>query len=286
LRANKTLFFVDNYIVALGSNISSTNEIYPVQTTITQLGIGSGKSNSFFNNKIVKGTNANMEVAECNPISYVDAKGHSYIFPKGANLTFARAEQNEPLERGKATKAGNYETCRIIHGINPQSASYQYVIVINGGEKETKNLEQNFDKLFRVDQQDSVAHVVRYLPENITGYAVRKPANMLKSNLIKYVDTPCMFVVQQDKQTCVLSLSNPEFGRTDKFYTFSQVDRENPEIFRAKSKICPLKITLKGVWELQSNTIDAKIIGVQNNETVIEFACFDGKTISIQLIQK
>jgi len=286
LRANKTLFFVDNYIVALGSDICSTNEIYPVQTTITQLGIGSGKSNSFFNNKIVKGTNANMEVAECNPISYVDAKGHSYYFPKGANLIFARSEQSEPLERAKATKAGNYETCRIIHGMNPQSAGYQYVIAINGGEKETKNLEQNFDKLFRVEQQDAVAHIVTYLPENITAYAIRKADNVLKSDLLKSVDTPCLFVVKHDKKICTLSLSNPEFGRTEKFYTFSQVDRENPEIFRAKSKICPVRITLNGRWELQSNTIDAKRIGVQKNETVIEFACFDGKTIAINLFQK
>ena len=286
LRANKTLFFIDNYIFALGSDISCTNEIYPVQTTITQLGIGSGKSNSFFNNKIVKGTNANMEVAECNSISYVDAKGHSYYFPKGANLTFARAEQNEPLERGKATKAGNYETCRIIHGINPQSAGYQYVIAINGGEKETKNLEQNFDKFFRVDQQDAVAHIVTYLPENATAYAVRKAGNKLKSNLLKSVDTPCMFVLKSDKQTCVLSLSNPEFGRTDKFYTFSQVDRENPEIFKAKSQICPVRLVLKGEWKLEKESSEVKIIAAQDTETVIQFNCFDGKTISIQLIQK
>jgi hypothetical protein len=286
LCANKSLFFVDNYIVALGSDISSTNEIYSVQTTIAQVGIGSGSSISYFNNKAVKGFSTTLEATEGKPLGYVDAKGHSYYFPKGANLTFARAEQNEPLERGKVTKAGNYETCRIIHGINPQSAGYQYVIAINGGEKETKNLEQNFDKLFRVDQQDAVAHIVTYLPENATAYAVRKAGNKLKSNLLKSVDTPCMFVLKSVKQTCVLSLSNPEFGRTDKFYTFSQVDRENPEIFKAKSQICPVRLVLKGEWKLEKESSEVKIIVAQDTETVIQFNCFDGKTISIQLIQK
>ena len=286
LRANKTLFFVDNYIFALGSDICSTNEIYPVQTTITQLGIGDGKSVSYFNNKAVKGTSAEIEATEGNSLSYVDAKGHSYYFPTGANLTFSRAEHNELLERGKAIKAGNYETCRIMHGLNPKSDGYQYVIAVNGGEKEAKNLKQNFDKLFRVDQLDATAHIITYLPENTTAFAVRKAGNMLKSNLLKYVDTPCIFVLKQDNKNCVISLSNPEFGRTDKFYTFSQVDRENPEIFRAKSKICPVNITLKGKWELQSETKEAKIIENQNNETTIKFECFDGKTISIRLIQE
>lgn len=286
LRANKTLFFVDNYIFALGSDISSTNEIYPVQTTITQLGIGSGKSVSYFNNKTVKGTSALIETAEGNPLSYVDAKGHSYYFPKGANLTFVRGEQNEPLERGKATKAGNYETCRIIHGQNPQSAGYQYIIAVNGGEKEAKNLEQNFDKLFMVDQQDATAHIITYLPENTSAFAVRKAGNIVKSNLVKNVDTPCLFVLKPDKQTCAISISNPEFGRTDKFYTFNQVDRENPEIFRAKSKVCPVQLVLKGKWELEKETSEVKITSAQDAETVIQFNCFDGKTIAVNLIQK
>ena len=286
LRANKTLFFVDNFIFALGSDIRCNAEQYPVQTTITQLGIGDGKSAGYFNHKAINRTKVNIETTGENSATYVDAKGHSYYFPKGQGLTFERKTQNEPLERGNAIKTGNYEMCRIVHGLNPQSANYQYVIAVNGGEKGATNLEQNFDRLFRIDQMDSIAHVLEYLPENTTAYAVRKAGKEFKKGLVKNVDTPCLFILKSDQQRCALSVSNPEFGRTDKFYTFSEVDRENPDIFHATSKVCPVQLTLKGKWGFEKESADAKIISALDDETVILFNCFDGKTIPVNLIHK
>ncbi len=286
LRANKTLFFVDNFIFALGSDIRCMNEQYPVQTTITQLGIGDGKSAAYFNHKSVKGTNANIETTGENVATYVDTKGHCYYFPKGQGLTFERKVQNEPLERGNAVKSGNYETCRIVHGLNPQSAKYQYVIAVNGGGKGATSLEQNFDKLFRVEQMDSIAHVITFLPENTTAYALRKTGKVFVNGLVKNVDTPCLLILKSDERHCTLAISNPEFGRTDKFYTFSEVDRENPDIFRATSKVCPVQLTLKGKWSLDKESAEAKIISAVDAETVVLFNCFDGKTISVNLLHK
>lgn len=286
LRANKTLFFMDNLIFAVGSDIRCNGEKYQVQTTITQLGIGDGKSLSYLNHKAIKGTKVNIETTVDNSVTYVDAKGHSYYFPKGQGLTFERKIQNEPLERGNAIKTGTFEVCRIVHGLNPQSANYQYVIAINGGEEGVTHLEKNFDNLFHVNQMDSVAHIVEFMPKNITAYAVRKAGIELKKGLVKKVDTPCLFILRSDRQNCTLSVSNPEFGRTDKFYTFNEVDRENPEIVRATSKICPVQITLKGKWGLEKDLPDAKIISALDAETVVLFNCFDGKSIPVNLLHK
>ena len=216
----------------------------------------------------------------------MDTKGHCYYFPKGQGLTFERKVQNEPLERANAVKSGNYETCRIVHGLNPQSAKYQYVIEVNGGEKGATNLEQNFERLFRVEQMDSIAHVITFLPENTTAYALRKTGKAFKNGLVKIFDTPCLLIVKSDERHCNLAISNPEFGRTDKFYTFSEVDRENPDIFRATSKVCPVQLTLKGKWALDKESADAKIISAVDAETVIRFNCFDGKSISVNLLHK
>ncbi|WP_017258496.1 chondroitinase family polysaccharide lyase [Pedobacter arcticus] len=286
LKANKSVFFFDDHLVAIGSDITAINDEHLVQTTLAQLSITKENSISYFNDKKITSLNTKIKNDGGKVATYVDVMGHAYYIKTSDEILVERTTQTEPQQSGKKTASGDFETARIIHGTNPKSSSYQYVINVNGGIQGAKALKSNFSKLFKVVQQDSVAHIVSYLPKNITGYAIRKENTSLADGLVLSATKPCFAMVGQEKGNQMkLSVSNPELGRTTEFKPYNDI--VSRELWHAKSTVQPVRLTLKGSWSIApgSTPSDAKIIS-KGATTVIEFNCFDGKTIQVDLVKK
>ncbi len=286
LKANKSVFFFDDYLVALGSDIVASNDLHTVQTTLAQLAVSKENNTSYLNNQKITSLNTKINNPGGKAATYVDVMGHAYYIKTSDEILLERKNQTEPQQSDKNVASGDFETFRIIHGTNPKNSSYQYVIKVNGGTQGAKQLKDSFDKIFNIVQNNSVAHVVTYQPKNITGYAIRKENSPLTNGLIVSADKPCFAMIQQETSNQVsLSVSNPELGRTTKFMQYNDITTR--ELWHAKSTYQPVQITLKGSWSINPKAVnsDVKVIS-DKGTTVLEFNCFDGKNIEIDLVKK
>ncbi len=269
LTAEKSLFFFGDYIYAMGSGITSSDEKHPVQTTIAQLAISSDKGKANISGK-----------------RYVDPYGHAYLFVDAKQVVAERAEQEEPMETFKKRGMGKgyYETCRIIHGENPTNASYSYVIEVNGGEAGAQRMEREYKKLFDVLRADNTAHIVSYLPKSTTGYAIRKGGVELNDKWVKAVDTPCVMAIESGKGAeCVIAVSNPDMNRYDEFAQFNKLDYK---ILTAPSRRAPVAVTLNGEWQLAEANEDVTITSSSKGQTTLLFNCIEAATIKAKIVKK
>lgn len=278
LEANKSVFYFDNYVVALGSGIKSNdNEL--VHTTLFQTALENVSSITYLNGVALSGINTS-ETFSNESVSLTDASENAYYVPNASNLTLERINQTAPDESGENTYSENYASARFIHGSNPSNGSYEYYIDINGGLEGATNLEANASNLFNVLQHNNEAHIVSYTPKNVTGYALME-ANTNTGQFIKQTDTPCIVMVSKiNDGNSEITVMNPEVGKLPNSFRYNDIN--SAAEWHAKPTIQPVVLTLEGIWDIDSGT-GVEIVSSSNNETQIRFNCIDGRGIKVQL---
>lgn len=281
LSLNKSYFFFDDYVVAVGTNINAPDENYLVQTTLYQNGIKSLQIPTTLNGVIKDGIQS--ETLEQKNINLTDAQGHAYFVPGKTRISVERKNQSAPLDNGKTEKSGNFASARILHGTNPMDEAYLYFIQINGGKNGAQHIVGNHKKLFNIIQNDKNAHIVNYPSQNSTGYALLKENVKTNDNLVLETNTPCLTMIQKNTNgNLQLSVQNPELGKIEEMISYNEISNH----WHDKSTVQPVVLTLKGSWEItQANEI-VTIETSDNEYTKIRFNCFDGKAINIELEKK
>ncbi|TKG96304.1 hypothetical protein EYV94_03340 [Puteibacter caeruleilacunae] len=278
LSLNKSFFFFDDYVVAIGSNIAAKDEPYMVQTTLFQNGLQKGQKRFNVNGQdIQKSVEKKVDAKD---LFLTDAQGHAY-FVKGNNtITYSLGKQTAPLHHGKQNATADFASARILHGENPGNESYLYMIQINGGVEGAKHLAKDHDYLFQIIQQDEVAHIVNYKACNTTAYALLSANKTSNDALISKTNTPCLAMVKSTTDNKVeLKIQNPELGKIDKKIGYNDVNN----YWHKSSTVQPVTLTLKGSWKLDTPNKEVKVIEMNKTQTTIQFECFDAKVIAIGL---
>jgi len=277
---NKSFFFFEDFVVAMGSNIQAPEDNYSVQTTLYQNGIEDFQISTTVNGKTITGEQNTEE--EFSNLTLTDAQGHSYFIPGKATLSIQRLSQSTPLDHGKKDKSGDFASARILHGTNPDNTSYLYYIKINGGSSGAQSLKENSTKLFSIVQQDKIAHIVRYEKTKSTAYALLQAESITNDTLIKSTNVPCIATSKVlNSNTVNLSVQNPELGKIADTISYGRISQN----WHLKSTVQPVELTLKGNWNVSEGE-DVFEVSNENNETTIRFNCFDGKPIKVELQKK
>lgn len=199
--ARKGYFYFDNEMVALGSGISSTRPV-EVHTTINQ---GIAKENASIDGvPVPKGT---APVTYTNPKwAYNDQIG--YVFPENSNVSASNMDQtaswlNQPAQTKQAF------TLYLNHGINPNNASYEYIVVPGKTSAEVEAYSQNIP--------------VQILSNTTNLQAVRneglKQTQMIFYNAGSFeyrtgatitVNQPCLAIVDESSGTPKVTVANPD----------------------------------------------------------------------------
>jgi hypothetical protein len=278
LSLNKSFFFIDDYIVAIGSNINAPDETYDVHTTLFQNGIANLKVSNSLNGISLKGE-SDQEIKN-EKIYLTDAQGHAYYIPGNVTLSLERQKQSAPLDHGKSNKSGYYASARLLHGQEPDDDSYLYCIQVNGKEAGAKNLADNFNNMFAIIQQDATAHIIKHQKSNTTAYALMNANTNTKDELLEQTDTPCLVMItKKGTKEIKLAIQNPELGKIDEPITYGEISQN----WHASSTIQAVTLTLKGNWEIKSETNQAEVLEYKDGNTLIRFNCFDGKAITVEL---
>lgn len=146
-RALLSYYFMDDFVLCLGSGITNEETRCPTNTTLFQK-VCTGKPPVFVNGKI--------------------EDGYGNIFYTDAEVQVQYGVQHSQAENGSGATEGQFAVAYIDHGCAPQDAHFVYGIGINGAKKPD----------YEVLQMDETAHAVRigdtlfcavFRPESFTG---------------------------------------------------------------------------------------------------------------------
>lgn len=216
LTFRKSVFAFDKILVCLGSNINATTAAGIVATNLFQI-IAQGKNLPVYvNNEKVADDNYNISLSGTKSTWLINGVNTGYFIPKGNNnIEIIRGEQITPDH----TSDGKIKTNRslaskawINHGKNPASAKYNFVVVPETNPREIGDLAVKFEdnKIFQILRQTDSAHIVRYIPDNLTSYAFFEPQGNVNIGYVKAISAPALIGIKEEGDLILITIADPD----------------------------------------------------------------------------
>ncbi len=212
-RATKSLFFVDNEIIALGSGIANTDSDFSTITTLFQSRVTPGTAH-------VDGVAVDDDhLGRYDGGVFADPQENFYLVPPGQPVVFEQSEQTSLVSQWSPENASSGNALRHLpvsaphakawldHGPAPDSGSYEYQILVQGDLDTARHLAEN--RNYRVHRRDDRAHVVEHLGKGLTAYALFTPQAGL-AGVVNSVDTPLLLIAGETAGELRLSLADPD----------------------------------------------------------------------------
>ncbi|RNC66402.1 chondroitinase family polysaccharide lyase [Proteiniphilum sp. X52] len=295
LRARKSVFFFDNRVVALGSNIESALP-EETHTTLFQVYLGNEKMPFHLNGEM-----QNKFPFQCvlkgghNLLS--DGLGNYFHVPKG-EVIFKKELQHSLHEETGAPTQNNFALAAINHGPAPANGSYEYMVLVQPSQEEKENIHREGSAagaFYKVLQQDSLAHIVRDRETRTTGYVLFEAGAISADELLRKVNLPALVMIREiDPDKLILSACDPDLrfyeGASDEVYDADGKRAERSVYSREwidnPAGISYLNVTLDGSWEMGLANPHARIVESGNDHTLVEFECRHGLSQEVLLIRK
>ncbi|MGG3889630.1 polysaccharide lyase family 8 super-sandwich domain-containing protein [Metabacillus fastidiosus] len=214
LGGKKSWFSFDDEIVALGSDISSTDNRL-VETIVENRKILNNNTNEL----MINGTSQSKEFGKAENhenVQWAHLKGNQkgadigYYFPKKTNLNSLRESRqgswsdiNRIFTVDSSIKTRNYVSLSIPHGKFPKQASYSYVLLPDLTSIETEQYSMKPD--VEIIENSENLHAVREKSLGITAMNFWKQG---ETELVRSYQPASVIVKEEDKEL-IISLSDP-----------------------------------------------------------------------------
>jgi hypothetical protein len=204
LTANKSWFMFDDEIVALGSDINSSDN-RTIETIVENRHIAS-TDNALTVNGVAQATTVPWSTTLTN-VNWMHLAGSAasgadigYFFPASAVVQALRETRSSSWSTIKTTEStntvtGNYVTLWLDHGANPAEATYAYVLLPNKSASQVGAYATNPD--IAILEQSSVAHAVK-----------EKTLNVIGANFWQDV-SHSVDMITSDRKAIVMTQENP-----------------------------------------------------------------------------
>ena len=261
----KSVFFYNNLLVCLGSNIRLEN------------GPGKKAQTTLFQDKLLRGSSSftvavNGIRKDCfapfNPTTpsgqkayttLVDTKGNSYYIPSSSASNLKVHVKNQVSETPSAKPSkGCYATAWLEHSSSNQN--YEYAVYVKTSspdpliaDKAWNRQENNAQrKLYEVLKQDDEAHVVKFglapgrleVISPLYGYVIFRSTAALPQGPILSVDKHCRIMAEDTADYVYISISYPDLNFNDSRVLETLKDIKAREMFYLESKEVQIQITL------------------------------------------
>lgn len=292
LRAKKSVFSFGNKLICVGTNITSIDDKNPTQTNLFQTYLEDKKDKIYIPSDEIKKFPFKGELPKNKEQKkwIIDNYGNGYHILSNDIVHYQKENQESyhnkysintgkmnPKGKGAKETQGNFASAWIDHGLAPKNASYQYVIYPFNNEKEINDFGKKVkkDKSYSILKADGVAHIVKDVKTNTTGYVVFEADKNLENGILKSVSKPALIMAKEDsKIKTTLSVVQPDLNfepkGNNRFINFSR----------------PVKftITLNGKW----STTTENVLAVNNSKdtTIISLELKDGLSHEIVLIRQ
>jgi len=258
LKARKSVFFVDDFILMLGSGISGGDGTNAVETTLFQSFLPQGTDFEF------------------NASDLTDPAGNRYYVPDANELRLFNGAQRSYRHNGRDETVGDYAVAWFDHGVSPKDAGYEAGIGVRGAPRAA----------YEVVRKDSSLHQVRFPEKSLTGYAFFQPSTT-DDALIKSVSDHCLVMAKQAQDELSVSLANPDLGflpRDAEIPTFRFLTEALNQYLPSQPR--PVELTLSGRWRLKLPSDSAEVTSRGEADTTLRFDCMHGMEIRVQLVRE
>ena len=269
--ATKSVFCFDNRIVHIGTGISNNSQ-YPTETTLYQQALVDRTAEVDINEDFSGAFPYSKYISDHGQVVLTDIKGNFYIIKDGFGLTVEKKTQTSPSDEMKDPGTGDFISAYLSHGVSPRDASYEYMLLVKGSNKDVKSYAKKAP--YNVIQADASAHVVKDNPTGITAYIIYKVYNST-STLLNTADAETIVMERKREDgTVVMSVCTPDLGITEKGYTTKQ-----------SSQVLQRNVELNGEYELVGEYQDVELTA-SNGKTCITASCCHGQPVEFILKNK
>ena len=299
----KSVFFFENVLVCLGSDISAeeTNGNV-VQTTLFQDKLVDAVKSLIKIDGVPKRNSPTFSAVtpwslDRNYTSLTDAKGNHYYIPNSSRTILKVHVENQisKTDNGKRKTSGHYGTAWFQH--DKSSPEYEYAVLI----PTTFNDSQLADdistaqetvgsEIYKVLKKDSTAHVIQFLQSTqlagsdldfpLTGYVMFAAATSLPlDGPVEAVNEDnCLIMAEETEVTIYLSICSPDLN----FHTkggplYGSKDVGVELLYQSLSNEREIDVTLKKTVE--TTTYDVKVHGKPDGYDAIVKVDDDGKIV-------
>lgn len=297
--ANKSVFFFDNRIVALGSGINTDDAKHQVDTTLFQHALRKDSDQMLANGQVVEAGIYQAKTTDKGMHILLDPDNNAYFVDADSTVTLSVAEQESFHQKNSQPTQGKFATAVINHGIKPVDGHYAYSVLIDSNAQQATKFAQQLQSAtaapFVVEQQDNNAHIVWDRGSNTRSYAFFNPVTKLDDNLIVSVDAASMVMAKQDKKQLVMHVVNPDLnlyqGKDDSQYDANGIQKEvsiysrNDWKDNASADVVT-QIVLKGQWRASGTLPSAvKLSKLKDGNTRLEVTTVRAEGIKLELTQ-
>lgn len=210
LEAKKAWFFFDKEYVCLGAGINSDSKL-PVATTLNQCLLRGDVIVKKDSEKTVV-TKGKQQLTD---IRWVYHDHMAYIFPESQKVDlFNQSETGSWFKINQQSDSPKDEISKEVfklwldHGIHPQSAKYQYIVVPSISEKE---IESQFKRPIEILVNSTEIQAVRNSVSNISQLVFYKSGEILILPDLKIgIDSPGLVMIKTDGSTIKqISVADP-----------------------------------------------------------------------------
>lgn len=259
----------DEYIVALGDQISSADNSRPLITTLFQRLMLTGEETPL----LVDGREVDGKMKRSSKGVWLLDPQQTGYWVRAGNLRLSSEKQTYPIgwedKNSKKPDTAPAAWAYLDHGKSPKNASYEYAIVPGTDADSMKRWDVLFGakKTYRAVCNEAY-HAVKDINSGRIGIAVFAPATELPGGVVIGADQSCLMVYKANDAGLQLALSNPKLNVTG---------WKDPQDFQT------VKLTLKGKWKV-TKVHDDIAISTGKQTTEVAFTTRHGKRYQINLV--
>lgn len=295
-RARKSVFFFDDHLVLLGSDITNTDRVHDTRTTLFQQNARDKAAPVRIDGLPTLATfPAQFDRTGATGTSLVDTVGNAYYLLSDSTLHVTKSTQSSRSQNDKRDTSGDFVLAWLDHGTAPKDAGYAYAILVQPSEERQQTfaeaLRRPDEAPFTILRRDHDAHIVRDRATGILAAVCFEP--IANTGLpIASVDTPALVMLRTSETAATISVCDPDLHlysgtEPDQYYPDGrqrEVSIYSRKWFRTASTPSRVRVTLAGAYQLTGSNPRVTLIAIEAGRTTLEFICQDGLPVEVQLI--
>ncbi|MGF1778443.1 chondroitinase family polysaccharide lyase [Vibrio nomapromontoriensis] len=263
--ANKFVLSSQGNLYLTGDGISNQDGAHPTETTLFQVAY-SDRSNGIW----VNGMHENRSRFEYTLSSgdwIIDDNSVGYYLIDAPEVTVKRQSQSSRHNKTKQATSGEFTTAWINHGVAPDNASYQYVVVMNASPSAMTQLalQMQTAPIYEVVERTDSGQLMVSHSNDLYGYSNFTEGEFTQGP-VRYISTAAQVLVKEQAKRLLVSISSSELA-------IQADDKPTPAV--------SIEVELAGHWRAEEGHNPA--LYIQGDNTIVQTSSQFGQATELTL---
>ncbi|MBP7143033.1 MAG: hypothetical protein KBA71_14070 [Opitutaceae bacterium] len=294
-RARKSVFFFDDHLVLLGTDITNSDANHDTRTTLFQQHLSRHSTPlSLDEQSVLTGFPGQFNRPDAAGSRLIDTVGNAYFVLSENTLRITKSPQSSRNNNDRQDTSGDFVLAWLDHGRAPRDAGYAYAILVQPTDQRLHEFSASLGRSdatpFQILRRDHRAHIVQDRETGILALACFEP--VADTGLaVDAVDTPALIMLREEAGKTSLSVCDPDLH----LYAGHEPDQVTPDgrqkevsiysrkWFHADSAVSHVRVTLRGQFVPIHADSRVRTLDAGPDRTTLEFTCQNGLPVEIAI---